>query len=231
MTSPLTSPADRSEWRPRDAVIAILAGLAASLAMLAALGPHAAAGELFAFVVPAQALGTVGAVTLLARRRKDWRKAFAARIEPGDAVGLLIGAGLQIGLAAIAYLLIVEVFDVVLPTQEVVAAAAEAIDGGERALVVMALVILAPVSEELVFRGILLGALRRTRGDRTAVIVSAVTFSLLHLLDPNALLAAPFLFVVGIVAGRQVIATGRLGRAVAIHAGFNLITVLALLTA
>ncbi len=168
---------------------------------------------------------------MLARRRKDWRKALAARIEPADAVGLLIGAGLQIGLAAIAYLLIVEVFDVVLPTQEVVEAAAEAIDGGERALVVMALVILAPVSEEIVFRGILLGALRRTRGDRTAVVVSAVTFSLLHLLDPNALLAAPFLFVVGIVAGRQVIATGRLGRAVAIHAGFNLITVLALLTA
>lgn len=231
MTSPLESPAEANQWRPRDAAVAVLAGFAASLLMLAALGPHATAGEIFAFVVPAQALGTLGAIAVLARRRREWREALAARIVPADAIGLLIGAGLQIGLGVIAYLLLVELLDAGLPTQDVVEAAAEAIDGGERALVVMALVILAPVSEEMVFRGVLLGALRRTRRDRPAVAISAAAFALLHLLDPNALLAVPFLFVVGVVAGHQVIATGRLGRAVTIHAGFNLITVVALLAA
>ncbi len=231
MTSPLISRGSQSRWRPRDAVVALAAGLAASVVMLAALGPEAGAGELFAFVVPAQALGTLGAVAVIASRRRDWREALAARITPVDALGVLIGAGLQLGLGMIAFLIVVVLFDAGMPTQEVVEAAAEAIDGGERALVVMGLVLLAPVSEEVVFRGILLGALRRTHGDKAAVLLSSLAFALLHLLDPNALLAVPFLFVVGVVAGRQLVATGRLGRPIAIHAGFNAVTVLALLAA
>jgi len=194
---------------------------------LVILGGEATTIELFGLLVPAQAGGTLVAVAVLARRRTEWRTALLVRIDRRDVVGLLIGGGLQLLLSLVAYWVVVVLLGGDAPTQEVVEAATDAIRGGERILVVIGVVVLAPVSEELVFRGVLLAALRRTRGDRFAVYGSAGAFALLHLLDPNAILAIPFLFVVGVVAARAVISTGRLGRAIAIHAGFNLVTVLA----
>ena len=64
--------------------------------------------------------------------------------------------------------------------------------------------------------------------DRWALVVSAVAFAAFHLLDPNAFLAVPPLFVLGLVMGRQVIQTGRVTRAVFTHMGFNLVSVIAL---
>jgi membrane protease YdiL (CAAX protease family) len=75
---------------------------------------------------------------------------------------------------------------------------------------------------------VLLGALRRHRSDASSILISSAAFAALHLLDPNAILAVPFLFVVGVVMGRAVVRTGRLGRAIAIHSGFNLVSVVAL---
>ena len=231
MTSPHASVAERLPWRPRDAAVAVFAGLAASVIALMALGGEATTVELFGLVVPAQAGGTLLAVAVVARRRTEWRTALLVQIDRRDVVGLLIGGGLQLLLSLVAYWVVVVLLGGDAPTQEVVEAATDAIRGGERILVVIGVVVLAPVSEELVFRGVLLAALRRTRGDRFAVFGSAGAFALLHLLDPNAILAIPFLFVVGVVAARAVISTGRLGRAIAIHAGFNLVTVLALFAA
>ena len=62
-----------------------------------------------------------------------------------------------------------------------------------------------------------------------AVVGSAGAFALIHLLDPNLLLAMPVFFVLGWVLARATIRTGRLGRAMTIHAGFNLVTVVAVL--
>jgi len=227
VTSPHASAVEGGPWRPRDAAVAVLSGLAASLVVLVILGGEATTIELFGLLVPAQAGGTLVAVAVLARRRTEWRTALLVRIDRRDVVGLLIGGGLQLLLSLVAYWVVVVLLGGDAPTQEVVEAATDAIRGGERILVVIGVVVLAPVSEELVFRGVLLAALRRTRGDRFAVFGSAGAFALLHLLDPNAILAIPFLFVVGVVAARAVISTGRLGRAIAIHAGFNLVTVLA----
>lgn len=231
MTSQHESAVEPAPWRPRDAGFAVAVGLLASVVVLAVIGRDVDAIEIFGFVVPAQAGATILAVAWLAGRRADWRSALSGRVERSDSVGLLVGAGLQLILSLVAYLIVVEVFGGEAPTQEVVDAVAGAIGPAERVLVVIGVVMLGPVAEELVFRGVLLGALRRTRGDRFAVVGSAAGFALLHLLDPAALLAVPFLFVVGVVAGRAVITTGRLGRAVAIHAGFNLVTVVALFSA
>jgi membrane protease YdiL (CAAX protease family) len=185
---------------------------------------------LFGVVVPAQSLATLGVLAVLARNRPDWRTALRATIGRRDAIGLLTGAGLQLGLSLLAYWIVVGVFGGEAPTQEVVEAAAGAIGPAERLVVILGVAVLAPIAEEVVFRGVLLSAWRRTRGDRFAVMASAATFAGLHLIDPNAILAVPFLFVVGIVAAQAVIRTGRLGRAVMIHMGFNLVTVVALFT-
>lgn len=231
MTSQHGSGAERLPWRPRDAAVSVMAGIAASVLVLASLGGEPDPLQLFGLVVPAQSVATLAAVAFLSRRRTEWREALSASISGRDAWGLLVGAGLQLGLSLAAYWVVVGLFGGEAPTQEVVEAAADAVRPVERLLMVLGVVLLAPVSEELVFRGVLLGALRRTRTDRFAVVVSAAVFAGIHLLDPNAVLAVPFLFVTGIVLGRSVIVTGRLGRAIAIHAGFNGVTVLVLFAA
>ncbi len=228
--SPAVSPGDgpRAAWRVGDAVLAVFAGLVAALIASLAVGPEPDAVQIFAVLVPAQTLGTLGSVILIGRVRQDWRAALSWEWHRSDWLGILIGAVFQLGLSTIAYWIVVEVFGSDPPTQELVEAATEAISGFERLLVLLGVVVLGPLAEEVVFRGILLGVLRRRRTDRVAVVVSAAAFAAVHLLDPNAVVAVPFLFVLGLVMGGAVVATGRLGRSVAIHAGFNLVSVLAL---
>lgn len=229
MTSRHGSAAEPLSWRPRHAAVAVAVGIAASVLMVTLLGGNPGSRQLFGLVVPAQSLATVLTIWWLARRRPDSLRVLSISIAPKDVGAVLIGAGLQIGLSLVAYWVTVVLFGGEAPTQQVVEAAGAAARGGDLLLVVVVVVLLVPISEELAFRGVLLGALRRTRSDRFSVVVSAAAFSGLHLLDPNALLAVPFLFVVGVVMARSVVTSGRLGRAVAIHAGFNGVTVLVLL--
>jgi len=231
VTSPTGSPTELRPWSGRDALLAVLAGLAGASVASVAVGRDPSALQLFGLVVPAQAAGTLIAVALLVRVRPDWRSALSVRGRWGDVSGLLVGAGLQIGVAAVAYWVVVSVFGGEFPTQEVVEAADMAVGGLEIALVVIGVVVLGPLAEELVFRGILLGALRRRRSDWAAILWSSAAFASLHLIDPNAWFAVPFLFVAGVVMGRAVVNTGRIARAIAIHAGFNLVSVLALVAA
>jgi len=191
VTSPHDSGAERLPWRPRDAAVAVTAGIAASVLVLALLGGETDPLRLFGLVVPAQSAATLAAVGVLSRRRVDWREALSASISGRDAWGLLVGAGLQLGLSLLAYWVVVGLLGGDAPTQEVVEVAADAVRPVERLVMVLGVVLLAPVSEELVFRGVLLGALRRTRTDRFAVVVSAAVLAGIHLLDPNAVLAVP----------------------------------------
>lgn len=232
MTSPSASPqADRLPWRSSDTLRALgwwfLAGTAAYVAVLPG---DVTTGELFGIVLPVQSFGAIGAVAWMARTRQPWREALAARIEWVDWVGVLIGAALQIGLALVLVTIVQEVFRGSVPDQEVVDAAAVAVGTLDKTLVAVSLIVIGPVSEELLFRGVLLRGLLARHGRRFAVWASAGAFAALHLLDPGAWLVAPLLTVLGVVMGNEVVRTGRLGRSVAIHAGFNLVTVLALFT-
>ena len=90
-------------------------------------------------------------------------------------------------------------------------------------------VLLAPISEELVFRGVLLAAVARRLSARWAAVVTAAAFALTHLaLDFDSTTAVPALFVMGWVLAAAVQRSGRLAPAVAAHLGFNLVGVLAL---
>lgn len=221
----------RSPWRPRDALVAVAAGFLGAALGFSLTGATTSVTELFALVLPLQAIGSIVVVWFLARRRLDTRATLRLRVRRDDAKGLLLGAGVQVGLSVVAYLVITVLLDGNAPTQELVEVASDAIRSSDRILVLVGLVVLGPVSEELIFRGVLLGALERSRVSRYAVVVSAGAFAALHLADPSAVLAVPFLFVLGWVLGNEVKRTGSLGRAVAIHAGFNLVTAVALLSA
>ena len=83
-------------------------------------------------------------------------------------------------------------------------------------------VLLAPVCEELFFRGYLTAALRAA-GSRSAVLISALFFALVH--GVNAALLPKFLL--GLLLGVLMMRTDSLLAAVLVHAAYNL-TVLVL---
>jgi len=98
----------------------------------------------------------------------------------------------------------------------------------QRVPLVVCVVFIAPVIEELMFRGILLRSLQRWVRVPIAILITAVIFALFHLGDANAVLVLPVLLAVGILAGWLATRTGRLGPSIALHAGFNFTAVLLL---
>ena len=78
------------------------------------------------------------------------------------------------------------------------------------------------VLEELLFRGVVLSALRPA-GDRIAVGVSALMFGLMH----TTLYQIPFAFLLGLVFGYVVVRTGNIRIAMALHFCNNAMSVLA----
>ena len=88
--------------------------------------------------------------------------------------------------------------------------------------------------EELAYRGLLLRTLLERQGDASAIVVSAVVFSAVHLVDPAlaSLEGVPTLtalFLMGLVLGWVTVRSGSLSRAIFIHSGFNLLTTISLL--
>ena len=232
MTEPDLAPEARfAPWRVRDAVGALLAGLGASIiGALVVRADGLSTLELFALILPLQSLGTLAAAWWMARRRGPVAQVLALRARWGDLVGVPVGAGLQIAAAMVAAVIVNVFFEGEVPGQELVEDAEDAATWGMRLLVIIGLVVLGPLAEEVVFRGMMLPALLH-RGRRSAVIISSAVFALIHLVDPNAALSVPFLFVLAVVLANARLRTGGLGRPMAIHAGFNLITVIAVFLA
>ena len=227
----MNSPADthlteRRPWRMRDALVAFVTGVVTStVAYLLVNGDPVA--DAFGVVLPAQIVGMVGALAWIGRRRQPWRHALRWSARWSDLVGIPIGFGIQVVLALVLATLI-ETFGLESPGQHVLYTAADAATAGQWVLVVLGAVVLAPVAEEILFRGVMVRALEN-RGRRVAVYTSAFLFSAAHGLDPGAWILLPSLFVVGVVLGYELLRTGRLGRAIAIHAGFNLLPVIGLI--
>lgn len=213
-------------WRAREAVLALGVGAALSfLGALTVLGGGLSTIEVFAVVMPLQEVGTLGCAFILARRRGRTPRALGLRGRWSDLVGVAVGAGVQLVGSAVAVSIVETFFGGEVPGQEVVTEAAEAVGVGVRLLVVLGLVIVGPIAEEVVFRGMLLPSLLG-RGRRWAVGVSSFWFAAAHLVDPGALFFTPFLFVLAVILCNETLRTGRLGRPIAIHAGFNLVTVI-----
>ncbi len=93
-------------------------------------------------------------------------------------------------------------------------------------LLVLTAGLLAPVLEEVLFRGLLLRSLLRRMSAGPALLVSSAGFGVVHLIDPKSLPALPALIGVGLVCGWLAVRTGGLARPIAFHMGFNLFTVI-----
>jgi membrane protease YdiL (CAAX protease family) len=222
-------------WGIPDALLCYVAGLVAAIVtttiVAGATGVTEDSVDDSASVLAAAFIGQYGG-TLLAVWAVSRRKGrgsliddFGLRIWLSDWWLLPAGALLEVVCAALLIPLSELAGD---RTQEVVRELQEA-NGAKLAVLVVGAGLLAPVVEELLFRGLLLRALLRRMDATWAVSVSALAFGVLHLIDPSigTVVALPALVAVGVVSGVLAVRTGDLSRSILLHAGFNLVTVLA----
>lgn len=171
-------------------------------------------------------LGLFGTPVLARRYGLDWGRQLGWRMRAVDVpVGIGVGLAMQLVAVPLLYWPIFRLFgdlDVEGPARDLTNLAATPFDVA--ALAVMTIVV-APITEEVFFRGLLQGALRDRIGPAWAVALASVAFAVTHF----QLEQFPALLLVGAVHGLLVLATGRLGPALWSHASFNAVTVVVLL--
>ncbi len=147
-----------------------------------------------------------------------------------DVPWFFAGVGLQ--LAALAPIALLNEIYGHTAQQDVVKTADHA-SGWQVPVLALTIVLLAPLTEELLFRGALLRSLLRKVSPTVAVLLSAVVFGLVHALgDPSVgtVIAMPAIILLGIVSGYQAAQTGNLSRSILLHVGFNALSVVFLFT-
>lgn len=202
-------------------------GLFASAGAVA-IGGTDAVSEPLGVVAVLVVQSTVGllalAVLSFTRGQASFARDFGFRAQLQDLVWLPVGIAIQLVGIAVTYP-IVELSGRADTEQQLVTTIQQA-PLASRLLLIVGVVVLIPVVEELMFRGALLRALLRHLGPPIAVLLNAGLFALVHLLDPNALFGLPALVAVGIATAWLAARTGRIGPAIALHAGFNFVAVL-----
>ena len=135
-----------------------------------------------------------------------------------------LGALAAVGMSYAAFFLVYITFYVLAGRGPVSAESEHMRDmgGGYLALVVLVTVVLAPVFEELFFRGLFYPALRRRVGARAAVVLNGVIFGALHM-QPLFMLS---LVLVGIVLAYLYEKTESLAAPMLAHSLYNLAVVL-----
>ena len=175
--------------------------------------------------------GYLGAVVFAGSKGRGVISDFGLRMRAFDApLGLALGIFCQLLVLPLLY---APIFFLTGTDKEALSRPAEQLaegtDGTFSWLLFALLVgILAPVVEELFYRGLLLKALEKRRMPVwAAVLVSSIIFAGMHMQT----LQFPGLLLVGLVAGTLAAITGRLGPSIWLHIGFNMTTVVALFMA
>lgn len=226
---------DDAAWRYRDVIVVFLAGFAGSLAMsivLLAAGTDISDPIPFSLVFAAQALSSLLVVWWLSRSRGTGSLAndVGLVIRGRDWWGVPAGMALQIGIAILTLPLIFLIWGDDPPSQGVTEITETAATTLEQIFVVISVAVLAPIVEEVIYRGMLLSTLRQRFRPWAAIVISALVFSLIHaVLDVNAIAAVPGLFILGIVLGWVALRRHNLSLAIALHSGINLLAAISLL--
>ena len=174
----------------------------------------------------AAAIGTLVAFGDASEEELKWRDALALRAVPIPIAVLAIIAGfaMQLPLHELTNLLLDAVpalrFDV--PSRDLVRSVVR-IDSVRDAVVVpFAFVVVPALSEELLFRGLLLPGLSRRYTPAIGLIGSSALFALMHVL-PAAL---PFTFIAGLALGHVRRRTGSVMPCIAMHGAFNALAII-----
>jgi membrane protease YdiL (CAAX protease family) len=141
--------------------------------------------------------------------------------EPAMAAALGIGWGVVAWIASTAAIALVAWLLELVGEPPVPEAAERAIAIADPWLVVFSVVILAPIAEELFFRGVVYNAWRREAGRRWGLIGSAVLFAVIHL----SILSLVPIFILGLALAWIYERTNTLVAPIAMHATVNGISV------
>lgn len=217
-----------------DVVLTYVFAVAASLltgGFIVAAGGYEAdlADAPFVLFVAAQVpfwVVLVGGVVHAGERRGNGLVAdFAVRMRWPDVWGgLFIGVAAQLFLVPLLYLPILWVLDDQDVSEEARRLVGRIDSPLDHLLILAMVVIIAPVVEELFFRGLALRAVERRFGMGWAVVVTSIFFGLVHF-QP---LQFPALVLIGLICALLVWRTGRLGPAIWTHVGFNAVTAVVL---
>jgi membrane protease YdiL (CAAX protease family) len=230
----------RVRWGLPDVVLAVVGGIVLSVivAGVVASARNVPSGHISKDVptvlasVVGQAVGVIVVLALVSWRKgqRSLRRDFGLTLRLGDSVWLLAGVGLQLGVA-LPIALLSDVYGHV--EHQGVVQSFEQAGGFELALFAVAAVTVAPLAEELLFRGALLRALMRRTSPAIAVFASALVFALVHpAFDPRvgSLIAVPALLLLGLVSAGLAVRTRDLSCSLYLHAGFNLLTAILVVT-
>ena len=220
-------------WSVYDFILIWFGGLVGT-GVLFALGVTVSDGDwITVLALAGQYIGSLGVFWILTRY-KDASE-IGMTINPGDFFYVALGLVLQLAIALMFLPLSDLLFPEGRPQQEVAEVLANADTTFLRVALVSAAVVLGPITEELMYRGVLLKALQ-ARGRIFALIVSSLVFAAVHLagIDTTQLLASaavflPPLFLLGLILAWITQRTARLGPAIFLHSGWNLLSAFVLL--
>jgi len=227
-------------WGIGDVIAAFAVGIAVSVVVgVFVVDPdHPNRPNTLIVLICAQNFAIIAWLAMVARRKGtgSLRSDFGLQIRRpatawfADLPWFFAGIGLQ--LVALIPIGILEDIYGHTAKQDVVKVADRA-SGWQIPVLALTIVLLAPVTEELLFRGALLRSLLRRVSPAVAVLISAVVFGLVHALgDPSVgtVIAMPAIILLGVVSGYQAARTGNLSRSILLHVGFNALSVVFLFT-
>jgi len=223
-----------SPWTLWDVLAAFVAGIVGSIvvgSVVVGLGADAFAPVGFSLIFGGQALASFVVVWAISRRKGTGSLSVDVGlvIRGRDWWGVPAGMGLQIAIALITAPLIFWLFPDGPPEQGVAEIAAQSESAIDQLAVFAAVAVGAPLIEEIIFRGMLLAALARRLSRWSAILLSAVIFASVHLLDPNAIAVVPGLFLLGVALAWAAMRAGNLSLPIALHSGINLLAAISIL--
>jgi membrane protease YdiL (CAAX protease family) len=211
-------------------------------ALVVAMGVHTlstgAAGTPELVVTVAADLGFLATMAVWIRQRvKDWRAIFGVptreRMLREAVVGALCGPAIYLGVSLLAAFLLTPVIG--LFTKQQVQSAQQIsshLSGGGTALLIVLSLVVAPVTEETFFRGVLYRSVRDRRGFVVGAIVSSLLFGLSHYVGgpwPDTVLLQVTMVGTGIGLASLYEWRGNLLANIAAHMAFNTLGVILIL--
>lgn len=214
MTGPTPRGSVVNPWGLFDAALAYLVGVVGSGLVAGAVGAggDASIWPRFVATIPLWLAFIVTPLAVTRSRGEGPVRDLGLRVAPSDLWWVGVGACLQVVITA-AYTLFTTREQLEAPSRALVDHA----PGAGRLVLIVMTCLIAPVTEELFYRGLVMSALARRFAPWLAAAVTAVLFAASHF----QLLQFPGLAVFGFVAGLAAQRSGRLGTAIATHVGFN----------
>ncbi len=151
-------------------------------------------------------------------------RAFGLKVKLRDWWALFAGIGLQIAAGILLLVLALLLFPDSEPPQQAAAELTSELSGWGITLGFLTVVILAPIYEEALFRGLVLSRLVRLMSPWPAYLLNGLLFAAIHVVfDPDAWFASIALFPLGTALAWMAHRSGDISRSILAHMGVNLL--------